>query len=113
MPALAATHAVAEPAQRELIEQIFAATSAYGGGIGELLGVSLLMSLSLGLYAGASLWLRLGSAWLNALGLLAALMLAGLALPAFGGPALVPVAAAVSALSVWMWATGLRSMWRG
>jgi hypothetical protein len=113
MPELATAHAAAEPAQRAVIEQVFAATTAYGGGIGELLGVSLLMALSLGLYAGASLVLRLGAAWLNTLGLVAALLLAGLALPAFGGPDLVPVAAAVSVLSVWMWAAGLRAFWRG
>lgn len=113
MPELATAHAAAEPAQRAVIEQVFAATTAYGGGIGELLGVSLLMALSLGLYAGASLVLRLGAAWLNVLGLVAALLLAGLALPAFGGPDLVPVAAAVSLLSVWMWAAGVRAFWRG
>ncbi len=113
MPELATAHAAAEPAQRAVIEQVFAATTAYGGGIGELLGVSLLMALSLGLYAGASLVLRLGAAWLNVLGLVAALLLAGLALPAFGGPDLWPVAAAVSLLSVWMWAAGVRAFWRG
>jgi hypothetical protein len=113
MPELATAHAAAEPAQRAVIEQVFAATTAYGGGIGELLGVSLLMALSLGLYTGASLVLRLGAAWLNTLGLVAALLLAGLALPAFGGPDVVPVAAAVSVLSVWMWAAGLRAFWRG
>lgn len=113
MPELATAHAAAEPAQRAVIEQVFTATTAYGGGIGELLGVSLLMALSLGLYAGASLALRLGAAWLNVLGLVAALLLAGLALPAFGGPDVVPVAAAVSLLSVWMWAAGVRALWRG
>jgi hypothetical protein len=113
MPELATAHATAEPAQRAVIEQVFTATTAYGGGIGELLGVSLLMAMSLGLYAGASLVLRLGATWLNALGLVAALLLAGLALPAFGGPDLVPVAAAVSLLSVWMWAAGVRAFWRG
>jgi hypothetical protein len=113
MPELAAAHAAAEPAQRALIEQLFAATTAYGGGIGELLGVSLLMAISLGLFTGASLVLRLGATWLNALGLIAALLLAGLALPAFGGPDVVPVAAAVSALSVWMWAAGVRALFRG
>lgn len=113
MPELATAHASAEPASRAVIEQVFAATTAYGGGIGELLGVSLLMAMSLGLYTGASLVLRLGATWLNTLGLIAALLLAGLALPAFGGPDRVPVAAAVSVLSVWMWAAGARAWWRG
>ena len=113
MPELATAHASAEPAQRAVIEQVFAATTSYGGGVGELLGVSLLMALSLGLYAAASLVLRRGPTWLNALGLGTALLLAGLALPAFGGPGLVPVAAAVSVLSVWMWAAGVRALWRG
>ena len=112
MPELATAHAAADPASRAVIEQVFSATTRYGGGIGELLGVSLLMSISLGLFTIASLVQRVGAAWLNGLGLLAALLLGGLALPAFGGPDVVPVAAAVSTLSVWMWAAGVRACFR-
>ena len=107
MPALASAHAAAEPAQRAQIEQLFAALTAYGGGIGELLGVSLLMAIALGtLSAGA--WRAGGMpAWLCAGGLLVAGLLAGLALPAFGAPAVVPMALAVSALSAWFIAAGI------
>ena len=108
MPALAAAHGAADPASRAQIELVFNAVTQYGGGIGEVLGVSLFMAAALGtLCVGA--WLRGGMpSWLAGLGLLSALLLAGLALPVFGGPKLVPVAAAVSLLSVWMLAAGVQ-----
>jgi hypothetical protein len=108
MPALAAAHAAADPASRTQIELVFTAVTQYGGGIGEVLGVSLFMAAALGtLCAGA--WLRGGMpSGLAGLGLLSALLLAGLALPVFGGPKLVPMAAAVSLLSVWMLAAGVQ-----
>lgn len=107
MPGLAAAHAAADPAQRAQIEQLFAALTSYGGGIGELLGVSLLMAIALGtLVVGA--WRSGGlPGWLCASGLVVALALGGLALPAFGAPAMVPVALAVSALSAWFIAAGI------
>ena len=110
MPALAASHAAADPAARAQIERIFSALTAYGGGIGEVLGVSLFMALALGTLCVGSL-LRGGlPTWLASLGLVSAVALAALSLPVFGGPALVPVAAAVSLLSLWMLATGVRCL---
>ncbi len=113
MPALAAAHAAADPAARAQIELVFGAVTAYGGGIGEVLGVSLFMALALGTLAIGAL--RSGGlpTWLAAFGLVAALALALLALPVFGGPDLVPVAAAVSLLSAWMLAAGVRAVWGG
>jgi Domain of unknown function (DUF4386) len=107
MPALAAAHAMADPAARVQIETIFGAVTSYGGGIGEVLGVSLLMAVSLGtLCLGA--WLHGGMPrLLAASGALVALALAALSLPEFRGPDLVPVAVAVSALSAWMLAAGV------
>ena len=108
MPALATAHAAADPATRAQIELLFKAITTYGGGIGEVLGVSLFMALSVGTLSVGAL-LRGGlPTWLAGLGLLSALALAGLSLPVFGGPALVPVAAAVSLLSIWMLAAGVR-----
>jgi hypothetical protein len=49
--------------------------------------------------------------WLAGFGLLSAVLLAGLALPVFRGPELVPVAVAVSLLSAWMIAAGVW-VWR-
>ncbi len=51
MPVLAAAHAAADPAARGQIEFVFDALTTYGGGIGEVLGVSLFMALALGLLA--------------------------------------------------------------
>jgi Domain of unknown function (DUF4386) len=107
MPALAQQHAVADATTRSTIELVFQAVTLWGGGIGELLGVSLFMGLSLGL-AMLAAW-RLGSMprWLSLLGLLAAALLLGLFLPAVGVAVKVPVAAAVTMLSVWMLALGV------
>jgi hypothetical protein len=108
MPELAAAHAVADPARRAEIELVFGALTAYGGGIGEILGVSLFMALALGtLCAGA---LRGGGLpnWVAAFGLVAAAALFLTVLPVFGGPDAMPIAVAVSLLSFWMLATGVR-----
>jgi hypothetical protein len=109
MPVLAAAHAGAgaDPALRTQIEWLFRGITLYGGGIGEVLGVSLLMAASVGTLSLAAL-LRGGMPrWLAGLGLGVALLLAGLSLPVLRGPDLVPVAAAVSLLSVWMIAAGV------
>jgi hypothetical protein len=98
MPALAAAHAGADPAQRAAIESLFAAVNAWGGGIGELLGVSLFMALALGTLAAGG-WRRLPRG-LAASGCVTALALAAI-------PADLPVAVAVSALSAWMLAAGV------
>jgi hypothetical protein len=109
MPVLATAHsgAGADPALRTQIEWLFTGLTEYGGGIGEVLGVSVFMAASVGVLSVGAL-LRGGMPrWLAGLGLLSALLLAGLALPVLRGPDLVPVAAAVSLLSVWMIAAGV------
>jgi hypothetical protein len=113
MPALAQARQ-ADPASAASIEQLFDAINAYGGGIGELLGVSLCMALSLGLLAIAA-W-RSGAAsglprGFSATALAVALLLAGLALPSLGIAIEVPMALAVSALSLWMLALGAWCLW--
>jgi len=107
MPVLAAAHASAEPAGRAQIEMLFNALNAYGGGVGEVLGVSLFMAASLGILSVAALARRSMPRVLAGLGLLASVLLAAIALPAFGLPGLVPVAVAVSVLSIWMLAVGV------
>jgi Domain of unknown function (DUF4386) len=111
MPVLATAHASADPSLRTQIEWLFTGLTLYGGGIGEVLGVSLFMAASVGTLAVGALRYRAMPTWLAGLGLLCAVLLAGLALPVFRGPALVPVAAAVSLLSAWMLAAGVW-VWR-
>ena len=109
MPVLATAYAGAgnDAALRQQIEWLFTGLTTYGGGIGEVLGVSVFMAASVGTLA-VGAWLRGAMpTWLSLLGLLSAVLLAGLALPVLRGPDLVPVAAAVSLLSVWMLAAGV------
>jgi len=112
MPALAAAHDVAGPQQRAQIELVFSAITSYGGGIGEVLGVALFMALSLGTLCVAALRSGGMPRWLAGLGLGSTVLLAGLLLPVFGGAELVPVAAAVSLLSLWMLAAGVWALRR-
>lgn len=107
MPVLASAHAAGDAAMRAEVALVFDAVHTYGGGIGEILGVSLFMALSVGLL---SIGGRIAGAlptWLAALGTLSAAMLGALAAPAFGAPEFMPVAAAVVMLSVWMLAAGV------
>jgi hypothetical protein len=118
MPALAHTHAGADAdadadaAARLQIELLFNAITSYGGGIGELLGVSLFMALALGLLCVGAGWRGGMPAWLAVPGALCAALLLGLMLPALRLPVQVPVAAAVTVLTLWMLAAGLWC-WRG
>jgi hypothetical protein len=107
MPALASSYAAADPAARAQIELVFSAITEYGGGIGEMLGVSLFMALSLGTLCVAALVCGGLPRWLAALGGVSAAMLAALALPALRIEVHMPVAAAVSVLSLWMLAAGV------
>ena len=114
MPGLAASHAAAADAAGRLqIERLFDALSAYGGGIGEVLGVSLLMAAALGMLCVAAWREATMPRWLSSFGVLVALLLAALSLPVLHGPPLVPVAAAVSLLSAWMIGAGVWVMRRG
>lgn len=107
MPVLAIAHAGGTLEVRERIELVFDAVNAFGGGIGEFLGVALFMALALGtLSLGA--WLKGGMpGWLAVLGAVSAALLASLMIPAFGGPEVVPIAVAATGVSVWMLGAGI------
>jgi len=107
MPMLATAHAAADPTARTQIELVFNAVNEFGGGIGEILGVSLFMALSMGAL-GVAAWRRAAlPRWLAASAVVVAAALAALALPAFRIDLHMPVALAVSMLSLWMLAAGV------
>lgn len=106
MPELAVAHAQADATQRAVIERIFQAVHVYGGGIGELLGVSVFMSLSVGIVTLAALKRGTLPKPLALLGLASAVLLGGLILPTLGVSLKLPIALAVTILSVWMLAIG-------
>jgi Domain of unknown function (DUF4386) len=107
MPVLATAHGSADPAMRAQIELLFTGLTTYGGGIGEILGVSIFMSAALGCLSWGALLSRTMPVWLALAGLLSAALLGALVLPVLGGPQMVPVAIAVSVLSGWMLAAGI------
>jgi hypothetical protein len=107
MPMLAAMHQGADPATRAATEQLFLALTTYGGGIGEVLGVSLFMAVAVATLSIAGARLGGMPRGLAASGVVVAILLAGLALPSLGVPLEVPVAVAVTLLSLWMLALGV------
>ena len=107
MPVMAQQHAAADPAGRQVLETIFTTITTYGGGIGELLGVSLFMALSLGLAMVAAWTGKTLPRWLAAFGMASALLLFALFLPTIGISIQVPIAVAATALAVWMMVAGI------
>ena len=107
MPAMAQQHAAADLAGKQMLEAIFTTVTTYGGGIGELLGVSLFMALSLGLAMVAAWTHQSLPRWLTALGMVSALLLFALFLPTIGIAIQVPIAVAATVLAVWMVAAGV------
>ncbi len=112
VPVLAQAHAGADPAARADIERLFDAVTTWGGGIGELLGVSLFMAAAMAVLAAGAWQRRVLPRALAVLGGVAALSLLLLSLPLVGAPELMPVALAVSLLSAWMLAVGVALMRR-
>ncbi len=107
MPVLSLAHSAADAASQAQIEIVFRALNAYGGGIGEIIGVGLMMAIAmLTLSIGA---LRIGSMpkWLSLSGVLIAVLLALLVLPALRIAVTIPVAIPVTALTAWMLAAAV------
>jgi hypothetical protein len=102
MPVLADRHASADASDRATAELVFDAITRYGGGIGEVLGVSLFTALALGVLAVGGFRNAAAPRLLVAGTFGMALVIGALAMPVFGGPEVVPVAIAVTMLSTWL-----------
>lgn len=111
MPDLAARHVAASAADRATHELVFDALTRYGGGIGEVLGVSLLTAIALAVLGFGALRLPGTPRWQSLGAIVLAVLIGALSLPTFRGPALVPIAAAVSLYSAWLIA-GAILLWR-
>jgi Domain of unknown function (DUF4386) len=112
MPVLSQAHSSADSATKAHIELVFTALNKFGGGIGELLGVSLLMAISIAIVCVAALRNHTLPAPLALLGLASAALLFGLFLPTLGVALTVPTALAVTVLTVWMIAVGGWMLWQ-
>lgn len=106
MPDLSRSHAAADASGKLAVERIFDALNSYGGGIGELLGVSLFAAVALSILTIEAWRVKAVPLWLTALGIFAAGSLFCLFLPAMGVALNVPIALAVTSFSVWMWVLG-------
>ncbi len=102
MPVLAKNHAAGDAATQATTEQMFSAINTYGGGIGELLGVSLFGGLWLLFAMIAAIRSAQLPMWLSAFGLISALTQLMLFLPALGLQSPVPVAAVVTLFVIWL-----------
>lgn len=102
MPTLATNHATGDAATKTTIEQIFNAIHAYGGGIGELLGVALFGGLWLLVAMIAALRNTTLPAWISVFGLISGVMQLALFLPALGIASPVPVAVSVTVFAIWL-----------
>ncbi|MCE2917496.1 MAG: DUF4386 domain-containing protein [Rubrivivax sp.] len=111
MPVLATAWAEAPAGEKGVLETTFLAVTEFGGGVGELLGVSLFMAAAVGVLSVSAWHAGVLPRALSALGMLTSLFLAALALPSVGVPVDFPVAVAVSTQSFWMLACGVW-MWR-
>jgi Domain of unknown function (DUF4386) len=107
MPDLASQYSKADAVTQTQTEIVFRALNNYGGAIGEVLGVSVFMAIALFALCCGALRSRGMPSWLAWSGIVCALLLAALALPTFGLPAIMPIAVAVTALSVWMLIAGV------
>jgi hypothetical protein len=104
MPQLASQHAQSDAGTQAVIERVFAALNTYGGGIGELLGVSIFMAMAL-LTLCYSAWRQQRMPLvLAAAGVVSALLLLGMLWR-------VPVAVAVTVLTLWTMAVSVW-LWR-
>ncbi len=106
MPELATLHAKSDAATQLQIELVFRSLNSYGGAIGEVLGVSVFMAIALAALCAGAFRSRAMPVWCSLAGAISATLLAALALPTFGFPSVVPIAVAVTALSIWMLAAG-------
>ncbi|GAB4200315.1 MAG: hypothetical protein OHK0022_21290 [Roseiflexaceae bacterium] len=109
MPALAALYVdpAATPEVREAVRVAYTALNAYGGSVGEVLGVNMFAALWLGLLSAAIL--RGGGLprWLGLFGIAAALSLLAAAVEVFGIDIGALIIATTTGIQLWFLAAGI------
>jgi hypothetical protein len=114
MPGLAAAYVdpAATATQQAAIEASFMALNAYGGAIGEVLGVNLLAAFWLIVLSSVILHTGALPRWLGGFGIVAALALVGAAIELFGVDIGMLIVLTTSGIQFWLLAAGIVLLFR-
>ena len=114
VPVLAELYAAStDEVERTAISVTFEALNSFGGTIGEVLGVSIFASISIGLFAIAALRTRALPLWIGAFGLVAALAVLATAVELLGMDASSLIFLGTTIVQLWFLATGIWLLVRG
>jgi hypothetical protein len=115
VPVLAEAYvATSDEAERTAISAAFDALNSFGGTIGEVLGVGIFASLSIGLFSIAALKTRVLPAWLGVFGLVSAVSVLAIAVELLGvDPGAVVATLGTSLVQFWFLAIGIWLLLRG
>lgn len=105
--------ATANETERVAISVVFDSMNAYGGTIGEVLGVSIFAALSIGLLAIAALRTRAFPRWIGAFGLIAALGVLATTVELAGEDASSLIFFGTTLVQLWFLAVGIWLLLRG
>ena len=113
-PELAESYAAApSEAERVAIGAVFDSLNAYGGAIGEVLGVSIFAALAIGLLSITALRSRALPTWLAVFGIVAALAVLSTAIELFGADASSVAFFGTTVVQLWFLAIGIWLLVRG
>lgn len=115
VPVLAEAYvATTDESERTAISATFEALNSYGGTIGEVLGVGIFASLSIGLLSVAALKTRAFPVWIGVFGLVAAIAVLAIALEILGvDPGGLGATLGTTVVQLWFLAIGIWLLARG